>query len=134
MCGLSFSARPRMRFPPPTTSPICTPISASGRISATRASMASASTPSLPGWQSASPETFSRMRLYRASVMRKRLLGAHGVTGERGDHGPAEHFLDLDLVVFDEGLFHQGVLLEELADLAFDDLLGDLGRLARVDS
>src|SRR5262249_55215246 len=58
------AATPRKKFPPPTTSPICTPVRATSAISSESAATRPASMPNEPSPAITSPLTLRRIRVY----------------------------------------------------------------------
>src|SRR5260370_12844897 len=70
---IAAAAIPRKKFPPPTTSPICTPALATSAISPAKLFTRSGSTPQAPPPASASPLSFRTMRLY-LGILWRRLL------------------------------------------------------------
>src|SRR5215213_6520104 len=135
-------------FPAPTTTAISTPRSDTAWIWPLIRSTRSGSVPYCSEPMSASPESFSRMRLKTASALgipRSLFGGTHEEAGEAGDldvlAGPGRQFLAelLDrlaivLVGVHVLLVEQGDVLGPLGELALDDPLDDVVGLALLAS
>src|ERR1700729_1079533 len=124
---------PRQMFPPPTTMAIETPARRTSAISSAIARVVLTSTPDASPVK-ASPDIFRSTRAYRdsPSSLPKRVSckAPHAdLLAERPD-GTNDQIADAHRVVLDECLVEQAMLLVPLRELAFDDLFGDLRRLA----
>src|SRR5581483_9616600 len=144
-------ATPRKMLPPPMTMPISTPRRDTCATSATMFSIVCRLMPNGSSPISASPDSFSRIRLYlgvtAAASMRSAGL-RHHFGGEIGallldpladdEEDVAmdlrlarrEHLFHRLLVVLDEGLAKERFLAKELVDGALGHLCGDFRRLA----
>src|SRR5215467_6435375 len=135
---LAEACTPRKMFPPPITMATSTSRSRTVWISWASRSRTAGSIPYPCSPASASPESFSRTRLN---------LGFASLTDLEPHEAPDRDLLaglgahlgdevaDAELAarVADVGLVHEARVLEELRELALDDLLEDLGRLLLVD-
>src|SRR5579859_6996091 len=145
----ALAARPRNRLPPPMTTATCTPSPWMSAMSRAICAVTAGSMPNCCSPMRASPDSFSRTRLYRADISERLYLRQarrsallRALLADLEPHEPRDgdvlaqdadrvlHQLrDGDVGVAHRRLLQQAELLVERVHLSLDDLVDDLRRL-----